>query len=166
MDPELRKLLAAAHAAGASDDQLGQLIDKWHADHASPPTEGPQAPLPTPHFVGESTRALPTDYSREGDLAKLGQGVAANVTNLVTQIPGSMAAASGIRSLLRREPYRQAYADLAAAKQGIPKPIRYAEDVVGMAPLALIPGSPQYDAAWTASSARRISAKLRPTDIG
>lgn len=39
MDPELKKLLEAAHAAGASDDDLGKLIDRWNADHAG--THGP-----------------------------------------------------------------------------------------------------------------------------
>lgn len=111
-----------------------------------------QAPLPTPKFVSESTRALPTDYSRPGDLTTLGHGLAANVANVVTALPGSEALASRIYATLNHEPYAQAVQDIRTVKKSVPAPMRVAENMLGAAPLALIPGSPALVAAGSAAA--------------
>lgn len=101
---------------------------------------------------------MPTDYNRPGDLTKLGHGLAANVANVVTALPGTMAATSYLYGKLNHEPYDQARQEIEAVKQSVPAPLRVAETIAGSAPLALIPGSPAIVAAGTAAADQLANA--------
>ncbi len=123
----------------------------WKAAHAQGPS--------IPSAKADASSALPFNRPNPtGDYGPLGRAVVDNVANIATSLPGTLAAASGIRSLIRGQPYKDAYTDLSAAKQRIPAPIRIAENVVGSGPAALIPGSPAMVGAGLAAADQLLDA--------
>ena len=170
MDPELRKMLIAAHAAGASDDDLGKLIDKWDADHAP---SGAFAGQPSaaeimarpdvaaPHDAGLQAQAdaaqqratlrgmvpMPT-YAQVGqNIAHFPQRIARQAgleaVNAVQGIPGGKGVLAKVRSVGRSEPYAQAYQDVGALTNELPQRDQTLGRLVGGAALLpVLPANP------------------------
>jgi hypothetical protein len=73
------------------------------------------------------------------DLASLATGA---VTNAAQGIPGMEMAQAGARSLVRKQPYREALNDIRGTTGQIPKVLRVGQRVLGAVPLAaVLPGS-------------------------
>ena len=169
MDPELRKLLIAAHAAGASDDDLGKLVDRWQADHSQP-----GADIPAPQFRPGDAPQPPQDISaqlqsqydarqRQATLAgmvpmptyaqvgqnilhlpqRIGRQLALETVNAAQGIPGAKGVLAKVRSVSRNEPYAQAYQDVGALSNELPQTDRVIGKLIGgSALLPLLPANP------------------------
>lgn len=156
MDPELRKLLVAAHAAGASDDDLGKLIDRWHADHA-PAVDGQQfrpgdepkpprdisAQLQAQYNAQQARSQLPDYMQPMPTLSQVGRRAGEELINAVEGIPGTRAVLAKARSMGRGEPYAQAYDEVGSLTGELPKSHQIIGKAVGsLATLPLLPASP------------------------
>jgi len=76
-------------------------------------------------------------------LGKIGETIATHAANIAQGIPGMEAAEASVRSLVRRQPYREALSDIRAATGQIPTAVRVGERVGGAIPLtALLPSNP------------------------
>lgn len=158
MDPELRKLLAAAHEAGASDDDLKHLIARWETDHAPRaeqpafrPGDEPKAPtdisaqLQRQVDKQQQRSDLSQRYGFAGAPKSIGEAfhrAGAEVVSAAQGIPGVRALEAGARSIVRRQPYTQALEDIDAVTGELPKGDRRVGQLLAAAPLAAIPGSP------------------------
>lgn len=97
-----------------------------------------------PQTKADVTSALPRNRENPtGDLQATGPAILGNLANLAQGIPGMEAVEAGARSVVRRQPYREALSDIRGQTENIPGPIKFAERAVGAAPLGgLLPGSP------------------------
>lgn len=136
MDPDLRKLLIDAHAAGATEEQLHQLIDKWHADHGGIVDVSAdlqkQADAAQARAAAAPGDPFPVRYNK----------AATEVLSGLQGIPGMRAVEAKGRSLVTGKPYRVALSELDDATNALPTSHKIVGRMIGAAPLALIPGSP------------------------
>lgn len=157
MDPELRKLLQAAHAAGASDEDLGHLIDRWNADHAQASVPQPQfRPGDEPHGPVDISRQLQAQVDAQQARSKLpgymqaaptlgqaGRQLGEEVINFATGIPGAKGILAKVRASSRNEPYAQAYDDINALTGELPKSHQIVGRTLGAATVfPLLPENP------------------------
>lgn len=158
MDPELRKLLAAAHDAGASDVDLKRLIDRWEADHAAPVEQPAFRPGDEPKAPTDISAQLQRQVDKQQQRSDLSQrfGFAgaprsvgeafhhagAEIVNAAQGIPGVRALEAGARSVVRGQPYEQALGDIDQVTGSLPASDQRYGKLLGAAPLAAIPGSP------------------------
>lgn len=109
-NPRLANAEAAARELakrGATREQIERAVE---AIMGPPPQTMPQRPV----------RPDASDTSRQGqgvsDLEAMGQMVANTAAAPMQVIPGAEAVQAGVRSVVRRQPYREARADIEAAK--------------------------------------------------
>lgn len=135
MDPELKKMLEAAHAAGASDEDLRGLIDRWHADHDS------HGPVDVSAQLQQQVDAREAEARKHPVQPIAGKGVA-RALNAFQGIPGGKlveAVALAKQNGISRQHAVQLIDNTTDQLGGGEK---FLGKLVAGAPLALIPGSP------------------------
>ena len=145
MDPDLRKLLSDAHAAGASDDDLHSLIDKWNADHVSggikdiSPQLQKQADA---QGVGAGSTFSGLQGVKRGFQSDVA-GLPARAVALTQGIPGVRALAEGINSKMMGVPYEQVDKSVTQGLKSVPPAQRAALGMVGgLATAPFLPANP------------------------
>lgn len=120
--------------------------------------------LKVPAVRPDATAALPERRDDpSGDFGATVPALAAHGANLAQGIPGAEAAEAGVRSVVRGQSYPEALSDIRGAVAKIPAPMRIAERVAGVAPLAgLLPGGVSTQGAILGGAGAALSADPEP----
>lgn len=128
---------AAAKAAGYSDEE----IDAFIASRPKQEAPKPAARRPVPQVAvpemapSDVTRARPENAAvREQwqqEMNRRAGAIPAALANVSRDIPGAEAAQAGVRSLIRRQPYREALQDIRGATEALPAAIAVPTRVAG-----------------------------------
>ena len=156
--PELAAQATNALADGvATPADISQKV--WQTLHADP-NENPTAPTPPAAGVtmapdepqgATNPRSVPT-------FKQAGVHAAAELANAAQGIPGVRALEAGARSVVRRQPYREALSDIDAATGALPTSDRVIGQMIGAAPLAMMGGSPAITGALIGGADQALDA--------
>ncbi len=153
-------MLMAAHAAGASDDQLHHLIDRWHADHGGWQQQAPiESPANDASLQSQADAAQSRASSAPGDNFPVAYNKpATEVLSGLQGIPGMRAVEAKGRSMVTGKPYRESLSELDQATDALPTSHKIIGRMIGAAPLALIPGAPALVGAGVGAAHEALNA--------
>lgn len=138
-----------------SDYLSAKGVHDYHAEYAS----GALQKRMQGANARDAANAADPDATSVGGPAAFGHSLAATGANVAQGIPGMEAVQAGARSLVRRQPYREALGDIRGQTEKIPGALRVGERIAGSLPLlGVLPGSAAASGALIGGAEQALSA--------
>ncbi len=141
---------------GLMSTEPGMQGHDYHAEYA----KGLLGPRMARENTNDAEAAALEDPGTSGSTAgAFGRSLAATGANIAQGIPGMEAAQAGVRSVVRRQPYREALTDIQGQTGKIPGVLRVGEKIAGAVPLAaMLPANPVISGAVIGGADQALNA--------